>query len=186
MADNKKMMPLVGLGLLAFFLMGSKKSSAKSSSGTVTGGNIPGPTPSDPGTKDPNKPGTKPPNTDIPHKDVPAVVTEIEKRNAQIVIKAASEVANKALPKEWGTRKGQSDLVWGTNLVFWLTYSVDQLFCPSDPNVKMCSAYYGGSPVPFKLTEDMKPVDGLGYDYWSEVWVRIKNYLKKTYNLSDK
>lgn len=187
MADNKKLVPLAGLGILVFFLMGSKKSNAKSSSGTTTpGGNIPGPMPD----SDPSKPA----NTDIPTtkpKDNSGPTPEkaasaLERQNAAIVINSASIIANTLIPEEYGVRKGQSDLDWGTNLVFWVTYCIDKEFCPTgDANIG-CSATYGGPLVPFKLKEGMKKVDGKGYAYWSKVWLRIRDYMKSQYNLSGK
>lgn len=182
--QNKMMVPiLLGGGLLALLFMGGKKASAKTSgAGTGTGGT--GQLP-EAGGIDVPLPGGEAPNQNIPKepkKVDPGPVTTLEQQNAVIVINEASLVSN-IFPDGLGDKKpGQSNLDWATNMVFWLSYSYPDIYKVQAPNLGFGeSAFYGGDPVPYKLTKGMAKVNGKGYDYWSQVWVRIRNYLKTQY-----
>lgn len=170
MAENKKILPIAGLALAAFLLMGGKKASAAQSGEKVedTIDKIP-----DDSIED-----------EIPKKPSDAVkvgaITNVEKQNASIVYNDASNVA-----AFLGVDRpsGSTDLNWASSLTLWLTYGTNKSHCPKYINIG-CSSPNGGALIPMKkLSVDMAKVDGKGYDYWSKVWLRIRDYIKSNYGL---
>lgn len=172
MASNKNL-PIIAGGIAAlFFLMGGKakastsQKSAQDSASEVPptdtpNGNIPHEEPK------PNKPNTKPVNVG------PINEAEIENISRAIEQFDDQSAPEDIIPSPYNMRaQGQSVLDWKTNLAFWLTYSW---------NKGWWVAFENKDPLPYKLSKTMKKVDGKGYEYWSKVWLRIRNYIKEHY-----
>lgn len=178
MAKNKALPLLLIFGGAGALLLSSKKASAKSSSGSTTGTgemppiNVPTDVPSGGGdTPKPNKPKPADP---APKPQSVGPVTAMEVKNIEWAVNGFGDTVNSDIvPAPWNVRKPETPaLDWKTNLAFWLTYSrKDSDWIKS-----------GHQQVPFgPLKTDMAPVDGQGFAYWSQVWKRIRDYIKKNY-----
>lgn len=161
MAENKKILPIAGLALAAFLLMGGKKASAAQSGEKVedTIDKIP----DDQDKPADDKPnggggggGTKPAIN-------PGPVTENEKKAVWWALNViGTDVSSDKVPFPYNKKSPeQSMLDWKTNVAFWMTY-----VSPEAPN-KVEGLSYKLDP---KTTKD--------FDYWAAVWIRIRNYIK--------
>ena len=156
MAENKKLLPIAGLALAAFLLMGSKKASAAQSSENVedTIDKVPEDKPAD------DKPngggGSKPPVN-------PGPVTEHEKQAAWWAVNViGTDVSSDKVPFPYNKKSPEQSLLdWKTNVAFWMTY-----VSPQAPDKV--------EGLPYKLD----PKTTKDFDYWSAVWTRIRNYIK--------
>lgn len=156
MADNKKLLPIAGLAVAAFLLMGGKKASAAQTGTKVEDTIDKIPDDEDKPADDKPNGGTKPPVNIGP-------VTEHEKQAAWWALNVIGEdISSDKVQYPYNKKRpDQTMLDWKTNVAFWMTY-----VSPGAPD-KVEGLQYKLDP---KTTPD--------YDHWSAVWLRIRNYIK--------